>query len=408
MNFPTSYDTEALEWAEANELVVLTLNGAITDTTGTSMTFNETGEVADLNTPTYLTFLFEDGSGDFEIVKITGTATGGVCTVERGVLSSVAMTHLDDAQAVQDPVSVHFSSLRTLLLGIEKYHGLVGVEASLPATCVAGESYMATDTDAFFYAVATNTWREVNELDHSTLEATSLTHDDHTHYHNDARKLTWHGNLTGIHITKVAHNHDGTSDDGQPVARFVHGLESARPGTPSFDAQVYYATDTGDLWVGNSSSWVKYSVMPTETIIMFEENCPQGWSEVTAFQGKIPRGAPTGVYSGFSDGGSETHDHDMPNVINHTHTIQSQGSITLIAAGSHSHSVESMGGGGIVTTPFYEGSATQHYLYFGHASHTHSVTFPAHNTDSEGSNPATSNTATSWPPWAKLVFCEKD
>lgn len=407
MNFPSSYDTEALEWAEANELVVLTLNGAITDATD-EMTFNEVAEVGNLNTPTYLTFSLEDTAGDFEIVKITGTATGGVCTVERGVLSSTAMTHLDDAQAVQDPVSVHFASIRTLLLGIEKYHGLVGPATGLPGTCSPGESYMDTDNDALYYAVATDTWREVNELDHSTLESSSLDDDDHAHYHNDARKLTWHTALSGIHITAAAHVHDGTGTEGLPVARFEHGLESARPGTPSYDGQVYYATDTGDLWVGNSSSWVKYSVMPTETIIMFETDCPQGWSEATAFQDKIPRGAPTGVYTGFSDSGSVNHDHDMPDVVNHTHTIQSQTGISLQSGGNHSHSKSHMGGGGIVGTTFYEGSASYHDLWFGHSDHTHSVTFPAHDTDDEGSNPATSDVDTNWPPWVKLVFCEKD
>lgn len=415
MNFPASYDTELAEWALAQELVVLTLNGGISDV-ATSATFNETTEVGNLNTPTYLTFVYEDGSGDFEIVQVTATPGGGVCTIVRHALGSTAMAHLDDAQAVQDPVSAHFSSIRTLLLGIEKYHGLVGVEASLPATCVAGESYMATDTDALYYAVAIDTWREVNELDHATLAG--LTDDDHNtkpyRYHTGARKILWHDRDSdytnvpvGDHIDKVAHNHDGGATEGQPAARFEHGLESARPATP-LDGQVYYATDTGDLWVGNSSSWEKYSVMPIDTIIMFEGICPQGWSEVTAMHDKIPRGAPTGVTSGFTDGGATTHDHDLPDVVNHTHTIQSQASISLLDSGGHSHSKSHQGGGGIVGTTFNDASDIDHEIFFGHDFHTHSVTFPAHDTDDEGSNPATSSTATSWPPWAQLVFCIKD
>ena len=407
MNFPSSYDTEALEWALAEELVVLTLNGAITDLTGTSMTFNEVADVANLNTPTYLTFLDEDTGGGFEIVKVTGTATGGVCTVERGVLSSTAMTHSSGAQATQDPVSAHFSSMRTLLLGIEKYHGLVGLESALPGTCVAGESYMATDTDAFYYAVDINTWREVNELDHATLSG--LTDDDHLQYHTDARKLTWHTALTGVHITKVAHIHDGTSDDGMPVARLEHGLESARPGTPSYDGQVYYATDTGDLWVGNSSSWEKYSVMPIDTIIMFEEACPQGWSELTVMQEKYPRGAPTGITSGFTDGGSATHDHDMPDVISHSHTIAAQTDITLVATFNHGHSKDRHKWIGVNAECTYGGQFSTLYEFWrGHSSHTHSVTFPAHNSNDTGDNPATSDAGTSLIPYANLVFCVKD
>ncbi|MCK5308038.1 MAG: hypothetical protein KAJ73_05450 [Zetaproteobacteria bacterium] len=409
MNFPTSYDTEAAEWALAQDLVVLTLNGAIVDLTGTTMTFNETGEVANLNVPTYLTFLTEDTGGSFEIVKVTGTATGGVCTVERGVLSSTAMTHSDDAQAAQDPVSVHLGSIRTLLLGIEKYHSLVGVEASLPATCDPGESYLATDTDKLFYAVATDTWREINELDHDTLEASSLLDDDHTDYHTAARKLTWHGNLAGVHITKTAHNHDGTADDGQPAARFINGLESARPATPDFDGQVYYSNDTGDLWVGNSSVWIKYSVMPTETIIMFEEDCPQGWSRLSAMDDKYPRGAPTGVYTGFSDGGAATHTHDMPDVVNHVHSIVAQTGVELISSGHHGHSKDRHSWIAGVEECTYNGQfSTLMEFWRGHSSHQHSVTFPAHNTLGAGNNPATSGAETSLIPYVNLVFCEKD
>ena len=420
MNFPSSYDTELAEWALAEELVVLTLSGAITALTGTSMTFNEVAEVANLNTPTYLTFLDEDTAGGFEIVKITATYTGGVCDVDRGALSSTAMTHSDDAQATQDPVSAHFSSIRTLLLGIEKYHGLVGLESALPGTCVAGESYMATDTDAFFYAVAANTWREVNELDHATLESSSLLDDDHNtkpyRYHTDARKLLWHSadsdytnTPVGTHITKVAHNHDGTSDDGQPVARLEHGLESARPGTPSYDGQVYYATDTGDLWIGNSSSWVKYSVMPIDTIIMFEEACPQGWSELTAVQERYPRGAPTGVTSGFTDGGSATHDHDMPDVISHSHTVAAVADIELVSAFHHGHSKDRHSWIAAVAECTYSGQFSTFYEFWrGHSSHTHSVTFPAHDSNDTGNNPATSDAGTSLIPYANLVFCIKD
>lgn len=421
MSFPNDYDTEALQWALAEELVVLTLNGAITDGSDVSMIFNETTEVDNLNVPTYLTFLDEDTNGDFEIVKVTATPGAvGECTVERGALSSTPMPHSDDAQATQDPVSAHFSSIRTLLLGIEKYHGLVGVESALPGTCVAGESFMATDTDKLYYAVDDDVWREINELDHATLDSASLLDDDHNtkpyRYHTDARKLLWHSGDSdytntpvGTHISTIAHIHDGTGTEGAPVARFEHGLEIARPATPA-DGQLFYATDTGDLWVGNSSSWEKYSVMPITTIIMFEGDCPQGWSEVTAMHDKIPRGAPDGVTGGFTDGGSETHDHDMPNIVNHSHTIQSQSGIDLDSGGGHSHSKSNhMWISTNATVTFWNvNMGTYRELWWQHGTHQHSVTFPEHDTNDTGSGTATSDAGTSWSPWVKLVFCEKD
>jgi hypothetical protein len=416
MNFPSSYDTEALEWEEAQDLVVLTIAGTqgIADT-DTQVTFNEAAEVANLNTPTYLTFATEDTAGNFEIVKVTATATGGVCDIDRAELGTTALDHPAGATAVQDPVSQHFASLRTLLLGIEKYHGLVGVEANLPTGCSPGECYIATDTQKVFYAVDTNTWREINELDHATL--TGRGDDDHPHYHTDARKDEWHQGLTGYtnvpdgeHITKVAHIHDGNAGEGLPVARIVHGVEANRPTGPSADGQLYYATDTGDLWIGNSSVWVKYSVMPEATIILFEEACPQGWTEFASFQGKFPRGAPTGVYTGFSDGGAATHSHAMPDVITHTHTIQAVADQELAAAGNHNHTFQRrVSSGGVSTLPFNinTGSGID-TMYAGHNDHTHSTTFPEHNTDNDGSNPANTDSASSLPPYVKLVFCEKD
>jgi hypothetical protein len=404
MNFPSSYDTE--DWALAGELVVLTVVTGGISATDTSVTFNETAEVSNLNTPTYLTFETEDTAGNFEIVKVTGTATGGVCTISRGELSSTAMAHAAGAVAVQDPVSQHLDTIRTLLLGIEKYHGLVGAATALPATCEPGEVFMDTDNNAIYQAVATNTWREINELDHSTLNG--LGDDDHTQYHTDSRKATWHTALTGVHITKAAHNHDGTADDGQPVARFISGLESAMPTGPSADGQVYYATDTNDLWIGNTGSWVLYAVMPTEAIIMMEDSCPPGYTEVTAFQNKIPRGAPTGVYSGFSDGGATTHDHEMQEVVNHTHTIASVTGNSLASTGNHEHSKEHEGSGGLTVLTYTASFSSTTILYTGHTAHSHSVTLPQHDTDDEGSNPADTDTASSWPPYVSLVFCEKD
>jgi hypothetical protein len=413
MAWPTNYTDEDTIFDLAGELIILTIpTGSGISATATSVTFNETGEVSNLNVPTYLTFDTVDTGGNFEIVKVTATATGGVCTIERAQNGSTALAHPAGATAVQDPIAYHFSQLRSLLLGIERYHGLVGLESALPATCVAGETYIATDTDAVFVAVATNTWREINELDHSQLSASSLQDDDHdtgvNAYHTATRKDTWHGLLTGGHITKAAHNHDGTADDGQPVARWASGLFSARPATP-VNGQVYYATDTGDLWIGNSTTWVKYSVMPSEVIVIFEGDCPSGWTRVSGMDDRIPRGAAATATAGGDTGGSSTHVHTMPDVVNHTHTIQTQTGESLDSGGGHSHSKNNHSSGSGSNTRSYTTLSTGlTQIWMGHSNHSHSVTFPQHDTDDAGSNPANSDTESSWPPYRQLVFCEKD
>ena len=124
---------------------------------------------------------------------------------------------------------------------------------------------------------------------------------------------------------------------------------------------------------------------------------------------KYPRGAPTGVYTGFSDGGATTHTHDMPDAVNHVHSVVAQTDVDLPGAGVHSHSKDRHSGGGGIAECTYSGQfSTLIEFWFGHSSHQHSVTFPAHNTLGAGSNPATSDAETSLIPYVNLVFCEKD
>lgn len=410
MPLPTSYDTYTSVFGDLQDNIVLTVanSGGINNST-TSITFSPTAKVDALVVPCYLTFLDEGTNGAFEIVKVTskGTAGSGIVTVQRGSLSSTALAHAQGAQAVQDPVSDYLATLRTMLDAVQKYQGLVGT--SLPATCSAGECYIKTDTQEVYYAVATNTWRLLNRKDHGTF--TGLSDDDHTQYHNATRKTTWHTNLAsteGVHLTAAAHSHSGSGTDGAPAARILSGLFSARPSSPSSNGQVYFCTDTADLYVGNAGSWVKYSIMPQGTIILFETSCPSGWTRVSDFDGKLPRGAPASTWSGFTDGGVATHKHTLPDVVSHTHTISSQAASTG-SDGAHSHSFNKYGGTGssdVLTVGIF--ASTSSLLSESAGEHSHTVTIPAHNTDAAGSSAAETATETSYPPYIKLVFCKKN
>jgi len=401
INFPTSYDSAA--YGEPKELILLTLDGNHDNTT-TTMTFNE--NISSLQVPGYITFLAEDAQGDFEIVKYTAKPTSYSLTVTRGALGSEAQPHDDGENAAHDPVSEHFDFIREVVGGVQKYQGLVGT--SLPGTCDEGEAYIKTDTSKFYRAIATNTWRLINNDDHG--DYSGLGDDDHSQYHNDARKATWHSNLTGDHLTNpTTHDHSGGAGMGDPTAKIHSGPLSSRPANPTSDRHVYFATDTADLYVGNNGSWVKYAVVPKGTIMIFESSCPSGWTRYADLDDKTPRGAPTGVWSNFSDGGASTHTHQMLEVVNHTHNIGAISSQSTSEDGLHHHGLRHYGSGGSYTDPTWSKNTSYNYIWTSTApGHTHDITFPEHNTSDAGADPATTDPASTWPPYRKMIFCEKD
>lgn len=409
MNYPESFDTAESTFASPSELVVLTLASDLLQG-GTEATFNETAIADALEAPGYLTWR-KEVVGAFEIVKFTGHGDPGELTgLQRGALGTTDMDHLAadvDDQAVMDPVSEHWAVLRAMLEALQRYRGLVGLKEDLPASCEPGQVYIATDTEEIFQGVAEDEWRLINRFSHDDYGA--LDQDDHPQYQTEARKEAWHTALAGSHMSDPEnHDHSGGEDMGAPAAGVRHGLLEDLPALPEDDIEVYFATDTSDLFFANDdlSGWDRYSVMPTGTIILFEGACPPGWAAYEAMEGFFPRGADADQWENFVDGGSAEHEHVLPHVIAHTHDVDAV-AVSTDTGGNHNHSFTVKGGGSTAELA-YDGSYTTWVnMTAEHGSHSHTATIPAHNTQNHGGSPATSEPADSLPPYRKYVFCER-
>lgn len=87
--------------------------------------------------------------------------------------------------------------------------------ASAPAELAVGTNGQVLSADS---GEATGLkWTDASPSDHGGL--TGLDDDDHTQYHTDARAATWHGGLSGGHVTND-NSHDHSGGDG---AQIDHG-----------------------------------------------------------------------------------------------------------------------------------------------------------------------------------------
>ena len=190
-----------------------------------------------------------------------------------------------------------------------------------------------------------DTWEQLLYPDHG--EYSGLDQDDHPNYHTEDRKVAWHADPLrsgGDHLTNpTTHNHDGSAGMGESAARFRHGLASAKP-SPTVANEVYLEEDTGDLYFASGSplAWVKYSVIPIGSIVMFETACPDGWSRFQLMDGRIPKGAPTGAWTLFAIENDVNHTHVMADLVNHTHSIASK-TFSTTSNGNHQHTIQLWG-----------------------------------------------------------------
>lgn len=343
----------------------------------------------------------------FEIVRIDSHGATGVLNVTRAFSGSTAQSHVDDAQATQDPTSWDISILREALISTQKFKGLVGLDAAKSATPSPSNVYIATDTDKVYVCFVANTWEEFNRFDHG--EYANLDADDHSQYHTQARKITWHDALAGEHITTIAHDHRGSGTYGNPIKKFSTGLDASK-GTPTVTGQVYYGYDQNNLYFStDGASWTRYTVMPKGTIMFFEIACPSGWSLVTELDAKFAKGADTAEWTGLTSGGAATHVHEMTEVITHQHNIGGQSGISSSYGNSHGHSFRARTGTGGSTCFYYDTSTSTAYINTtGSGGHTHTISIPAYDVEDAGSNPANTDSESSNPAYYKLRACKKE
>jgi hypothetical protein len=82
---------------------------------------------------------------------------------------------------------------------------------------------------------------------------------------------------------------------------------------------------------------------PTGSVSFFDGDCPAGWTEYAALQGRVPLGLPTGAAEGTTQGIALTSvdvTRTISEVAAHAHRIDATGAIGVVADGTHSHDVD--------------------------------------------------------------------
>jgi hypothetical protein len=120
-----------------------------------------------------------------------------------------------------------------------------GTGSSDPTASISdGMIFYRTDTDKMRLRAA-SAWRNLateayaDGVDHGGLGG--LGDDDHSQYHNDSRANTWHGNLSGAHVTN-GDSHDHSDGDGGTID---HGALS---GKGDDDHSQYHNDSRANTW----------------------------------------------------------------------------------------------------------------------------------------------------------------
>jgi hypothetical protein len=120
-----------------------------------------------------------------------------------------------------------------------------GTGSSDPTASISdGMIFYRTDTDKMRLRAA-SAWRDLateayaDGVDHGGLGG--LGDDDHSQYHNDSRANTWHGNLSGAHVTN-GDSHDHSGGDGGTID---HGALS---GKGDDDHSQYHNDSRANTW----------------------------------------------------------------------------------------------------------------------------------------------------------------
>lgn len=419
---PTAYDDDSSLLGDLIDQRNFQLQSGIS---ASDTTIPVSGNLGDINLPVYVTFI--DDTDEIIYCETVAGDNKSFTSVTRGARGTLAQAHSAAAGMKLVFSGQHLDMMKEATIAAQQYLGLVGTDASKEATPDLNKVYVATDTDKVYIATVAATWEwsgnRDNHADLDDLNDASI----HTQYHNDARALTWHDGLTGGHVTD-GDSHDHGYAFALGAGRVQAGVAASRSGTPTYEREIYYETDTEILYIAKGtagpSDWVQIVGAPAGQISPFLEAditaeysgaCPPGWTRFTAFDDKFARGAPTGVVSPLNTGGGLTHSHDYTEVAAHTHTVPSV-PVVMSGVGTHNHFW------------YKEGSVSQTCMNYDPNSesgssetnwagiHQHSMTIPAHDTtsskrtsdDAAGIATGTTSTENNTPSYQEVIFCEKD
>ncbi len=419
---PTAYDDDSSLLGDLIDQRSFQLQASVT---ASDTTIPVSGNLGDINLPVYVTFI--DATGEIFYCETIAGDNKSFTSVTRGVRGTLAQSHTAAAGMKLAFSGQHLDMLKEGTIAAEQFLGLVGADASKAATPDQNEVYVASDTDKLYIATVAGAWEWAgNRDDHADLDDLNDS-SIHTQYQNDARALTWHDGLTGGHATGGdSHTHGLSAASG--AGRVQAGIAASRSSTPTYERELYYETDTEILYIAKGtagpSDWVKITGAPTGSIAPFLEAditseyggaCPTGWSRYTALDDKFPRGAPTGVTSPLNTGGGLTHEHDYNLASAHTHTVPSI-PLAMSSVGNHYHWWGRATGGGPDSIGRDIDSSRVDYPTEDGGIHQHSMTIPAHDTnttkrtsdDAAGIATGTTDTKSNIPSYQEVIFCVKD
>ena len=398
-NYPTSFDDSDSLLGELDNRQIFTVATAI-GIDDTLFVMEE--DLSSVDLPTYV--LFRGG----EIAYVETVGGGGnktfICSSleDRGALGTQIQPHGVGELVVLGITSRHHLLLKAATIAAEQHQGLVGNDADKPANPDPGERYTALDTGKFYYCFTANVWTDATAFDHGDLEG--LADDDHVQYHTDGRADTWHDAEPGDHQVGGDDHDHFSENEGAPAERMAGGLEENLPEDP-VDAQCYYVTDLdgGTLFIGRDGGWEQITGVPSGGIVIMIGDCPIGWTEYD-MTGRIPMGAAVAG----ATGGAATHVHTYDEHIQHYH-IAPEVEFNTELDGEHRHTIRMTAGGPTGTVKMTPARPAQYVAYTDTcSSHTHQVTIPDFDLDSEGVEAPETEAASSIPAARKVVFCQKD
>ena len=363
--------------------------------------------VPDVNPSTPLVYTYPGAEGDYEIVNVVSCdRVSGYVVVDRATEGTSQLALGQDGYLIQEPTAGTFNRLKALVQAIQKFSGRMGTV--LPATCEPGNTFILQPEGEFYVCFDTDVWTRIDRPSHSDMNGLDLA-DAHSIYHTLELAIAWHDSLTKKHVSSREHDHSGeTPQDCPPVRKLRSSLSTLLPQIYN-RGDIVVTTDTKSIFTSyDGLGWELYSTLPSGSVFMFEGSCPPGWERVAELDGKFPLGAPAGVTSGLSSGGADTHDHSLPSLISHTHSISA-----IVGQSSnapeHKHTIPIYSGGGGSYVPYNPGSAADiRTIQSSDAgSHTHTATLPAFTTGSTGVAEPRTNAASSLPKYLDLVFCMK-
>jgi len=406
--YPEEYDSAATIMGKAKNRQVYTLDGGIT-VSGTSLTIDSGGDydLDDLELPCLL--LFEGGEIWYiEDGDVDTPTTLSIDFSQRAKLGTDYQIHNDEEEVYTYFSGKQHKLLLEILMNLEKFPLVQGLQSGTPT--LVGEAYIDSNYHMYVY-FSGSSFVKLTSTDHTNLDDIPSSDDAGGKVHgeqylnSDTGLSTWHGNFDGSHITGGDdHTH---LVDASGIKRIAHGssLPSAEKVGQIFlkDNQLYFVYNNG-------LEFEEFFGIPSGSILPFPPStgCPPGWSSYSSLNSDayvLVKEGGAGLTAG-----SNSHVHTVSEIERHYHVVL-EDTATSTAGGSHGHSVAYQGGGALKSC-FYKwsGASTSNS---GSASHIHtSGTQEATATDGliSGSMSTSFDThsASSEPPYATMIWCQKD